>query len=136
MLPCTNFIFILLEKYSTPHLMKYVLYTKSAILFFHNSCFLLAERNEPANALMKLNQLRPGTLYKLASQTGPEHEPQFTMAVEVDGVTYEATGPSKRSAKLHVAQKVSQLIVLILKLCVLDATCNCYSGNSFQGCCL
>lgn len=116
--------------------MKYVLYTKSAILFFHNSCFLLAERNEPANALMKLNQLRPGTLYKLASQTGPEHEPQFTMAVEVDGVTYEATGPSKRSAKLHVAQKVSQLIVLILKLCVLDATCNCYSGNSFQGCCL
>ncbi|XP_052415242.1 interleukin enhancer-binding factor 3a [Carassius gibelio] len=65
-----------------------------------------AERREPANALMKLNQLRPGTLYKLASQTGPEHEPQFTMAVEVDGVTYEATGPSKRSAKLHVAQKV------------------------------
>uniref|UniRef100_A0A8C1P4R0 Interleukin enhancer binding factor 3a n=1 Tax=Cyprinus carpio TaxID=7962 RepID=A0A8C1P4R0_CYPCA len=66
------------------------------------------ERHEPANALMKLNQLRPGTLYKLASQTGPEHEPQFTMAVEVDGVTYEATGPSKRSAKLHVAQKVLQ----------------------------
>lgn len=60
---------------------------------------------------MKLNQLRPGTLYRLASQTGPEHEPQFTMAVEVDGITYEATGPSKRSAKLHVAQKVSLLIV-------------------------
>ncbi|XP_026070108.1 interleukin enhancer-binding factor 3-like isoform X4 [Carassius auratus] len=69
-----------------------------------------AERHEPANALMKLNQLRPGTLYKLASQTGPEHEPQFTMAVEVDGVTYEATGPSKRSAKLHVAQKVLQAL--------------------------
>lgn len=84
-------------------------------LFFHKTCFLLAERREPANALMKLNQLRPGTLYKLASQTGPEHEPQFTMAVEVDGVTYEATGPSKRSAKLHVAQKVSLLKVTSLK---------------------
>ncbi|XP_016304628.1 spermatid perinuclear RNA-binding protein-like isoform X2 [Sinocyclocheilus anshuiensis] len=68
------------------------------------------ERREPANALMKLNQLRPGTLYRLASQSGPEHEPQFTMAVEVDGVTYEATGPSKRSAKLHVAQKVLQAL--------------------------
>uniref|UniRef100_A0A671R581 Spermatid perinuclear RNA-binding protein-like n=1 Tax=Sinocyclocheilus anshuiensis TaxID=1608454 RepID=A0A671R581_9TELE len=93
-----------------------------------------AERREPANALMKLNQLRPGTLYRLASQTGPEHEPQFTMAVEVDGVTYEATGSSKRSAKLHVAQKVSQLIVLVLKeICILDATCSCYAGNIFQG---
>ncbi|XP_051568186.1 interleukin enhancer-binding factor 3-like isoform X2 [Myxocyprinus asiaticus] len=68
------------------------------------------EKTEPANALMKLNQLRPGTLYKLSSQTGPEHEPQFTMAVEVDGKTYEATGPSKRSAKLHVAQKVLQAL--------------------------
>ncbi|KAK7154886.1 hypothetical protein R3I93_009742 [Phoxinus phoxinus] len=70
------------------------------------SKFPRKEKSEPANALMKLNQLRPGTLYRLASQTGPEHEPQFTMAVEVDGITYEATGPSKRSAKLHVAQKV------------------------------
>uniref|UniRef100_A0A673HDS7 Spermatid perinuclear RNA-binding protein-like n=1 Tax=Sinocyclocheilus rhinocerous TaxID=307959 RepID=A0A673HDS7_9TELE len=68
------------------------------------------KQREPANALMKLNQLRPGTLYRLASQTGPEHEPQFTMAVEVDGVTYEATGSSKRSAKLHVAQKVLQAL--------------------------
>lgn len=93
----------MVENYSSSHLLvKYGLYT---------FCFLLAEKSEPANALMKLNQLRPGTLYRLASQTGPEHEPQFTMAVEVDGITYEATGPSKRSAKLHVAQKVSLLMV-------------------------
>lgn len=64
---------------------------------------------------MKLNQIRPGTLYKLTSQTGPEHEPEFTMSVEVDGVTYEATGSSKRSAKLHVAQKVSLICQFILK---------------------
>ncbi|XP_016118514.1 interleukin enhancer-binding factor 3 homolog, partial [Sinocyclocheilus grahami] len=102
---------LMYSKYCMPHLLvKYVLYTMSAILFFHNTCVLLAERREPANALMKLNQLRPGTLYRLASQSGPEHEPQFTMSVEVDGVTYEATGPSKRSAKLHVAQKVLQAL--------------------------
>ncbi|XP_017571228.1 interleukin enhancer-binding factor 3a isoform X1 [Pygocentrus nattereri] len=67
-------------------------------------------RVEPANALMKLNQLRPGILYRLISQTGPDHTPQFTMAIEVDGASYEATGSSKRSAKLLVAQKALQAL--------------------------
>lgn len=31
------------------------------------------------------------------------------MAVEVDGTTFEASGPSKRTAKLHVAVKVSRI---------------------------
>lgn len=61
---------------------------------------------EPSNAVMMLNQLHPGLLYRLMSQTGPEHSPNFTMAIEVKGKTYEATGPSKRNAKLLVAQKV------------------------------
>lgn len=68
------------------------------------------EKAEPAqsmNALMRLNQLKPGLQYKLISQTGPVHVPVFTMAVEVDGKTFEASGPSKRTAKLHVAVKVS-----------------------------
>ncbi|XP_026883954.1 interleukin enhancer-binding factor 3a isoform X2 [Electrophorus electricus] len=67
-------------------------------------------RTEPANALMKLHQLRPGLLYRLVSQTGPDHTPHFTMAIEVDGTTYEASGPSKRSAKLFVAQKALQAL--------------------------
>ncbi|GCC36028.1 interleukin enhancer-binding factor 3 homolog isoform X2 [Chiloscyllium punctatum] len=69
------------------------------------------EKVEPAqamNALMRLNQLRPGLQYKLISQTGPVHAPVFTMSVEVDGKTYEASGPSKKTAKLHVAVKVLQ----------------------------
>lgn len=59
------------------------------------------------NALMRLNQLKPGLQYKLISQTGPVHAPIFTMSVEVDGSTFEASGPSKKTAKLHVAVKVS-----------------------------
>ncbi|TTJ23334.1 Protein Wiz [Bagarius yarrelli] len=51
--------------------------------------------------------LYPGLLYRLVSQTGPEHNPHFTMTVEVKGKTYQATGPSKRNAKLLVAQKAS-----------------------------
>lgn len=70
----------------------------------------LEEKAEPPqamNALMRLNQLKPGLQYKLISQTGPVHAPIFTMAVEVDGSTFEASGPSKKTAKLHVAVKVS-----------------------------
>lgn len=66
-----------------------------------------AEPPQTMNALMRLNQLKPGLQYKLVSQTGPVHVPVFTMAVEVDGTTFEASGPSKRTAKLHVAVKVS-----------------------------
>ncbi|XP_031950380.1 interleukin enhancer-binding factor 3 isoform X5 [Corvus moneduloides] len=69
------------------------------------------EKLEPPqamNALMKLNQLKPGLQYKLVSQTGPVHAPIFTMSVEIDGSTFEASGPSKKTAKLHVAVKVLQ----------------------------
>lgn len=61
------------------------------------------------NALMRLNQIRPGLQYKLLSQSGPVHAPVFTMSVDVDGTTYEASGPSKKTAKLHVAVKVQYL---------------------------
>lgn len=63
------------------------------------------------NALMKLNQLKPGLQYKLVSQTGPVHAPIFTMSVEIDGSTFEASGPSKKTAKLHVAVKVRAVYV-------------------------
>ncbi|ELV14044.1 Interleukin enhancer-binding factor 3 [Tupaia chinensis] len=71
----------------------------------------LEEKAEPPqamNALMRLNQLKPGLQYKLVSQTGPVHAPIFTMSVEVDGSSFEASGPSKKTAKLHVAVKVLQ----------------------------
>ncbi|KAI5613812.1 interleukin enhancer binding factor 3a isoform X1 [Silurus asotus] len=69
---------------------------------------------EPSNAVMMLNQLHPGLLYRLMSQTGPEHSPHFTMAIEVKGKTYEATGPSKRNAKLLVAQKALQALGVVV----------------------
>ncbi|CAL1602021.1 unnamed protein product [Knipowitschia caucasica] len=60
------------------------------------------------NAVMRLNQYRPGLAYRLTSQSGPVHEPVFTMAVDFNGKTFEATGRSKRSAKINVATKVLQ----------------------------
>lgn len=61
------------------------------------------------NALMRLNQIRPGLQYRLLSQSGPVHAPVFTMSVDLDGTIYEASGSSKKTAKLHVAVKVTRL---------------------------
>uniref|UniRef100_A0A8C9R4H6 Spermatid perinuclear RNA-binding protein n=1 Tax=Scleropages formosus TaxID=113540 RepID=A0A8C9R4H6_SCLFO len=66
------------------------------------------DTSQPMNALMRLNQIQPGLQYKLLSQSGPVHAPVFTMSVDVDGTTYEASGSSKKTAKLHVAVKVLQ----------------------------
>lgn len=68
------------------------------------------------NAVMRLNQYRPGLEYRLTSQTGPVHEPVFTMAVDLNGKTYEATGPSKRAAKLNVATKERFVYFYLYKL--------------------
>lgn len=62
--------------------------------------------NHPMNALMRLNQIHPGLQYRLLSQSGPVHAPIFTMSVDIQGTTYQATGNSKRTAKLQVALKV------------------------------
>eukprot|EP00066_Takifugu_rubripes_P003209 XP_003965625.2 PREDICTED: spermatid perinuclear RNA-binding protein [Takifugu rubripes] len=64
------------------------------------------DSNQPMNALMRLNQIRPGLQYRLLSQSGPVHAPVFTMSVDLDGTVYEASGSSKKTAKLHVAVKV------------------------------
>lgn len=65
------------------------------------------------NAVMRLNQYKRGLEYRLTSQTGPVHEPVFTMLVDVNGKTYEATGPSKKAAKLNVATKARLVFPLL-----------------------
>ena len=66
----------------------------------------MTDPNHPMNALMRLNQIQPGLQYRLLSQSGPVHAPVFTMSVDIHGTTYQATGNSKRTAKLQVALKV------------------------------
>ncbi|KAL4657641.1 double-stranded RNA-specific editase B2 [Arapaima gigas] len=58
----------------------------------------------PKNALVQLNELRPGLQYKMVSQTGPVHAPVFAIAVEVNGLTFEGTGPTKKKAKMRAAE--------------------------------
>ncbi|XP_015210106.1 double-stranded RNA-specific editase B2 [Lepisosteus oculatus] len=58
----------------------------------------------PKNALVQLNELKPGLQYKMVSQTGPVHAPVFSIAVEVNGFTFEGTGPTKKKAKMRAAE--------------------------------
>ncbi|XP_037686181.1 double-stranded RNA-specific editase 1 isoform X1 [Choloepus didactylus] len=65
----------------------------------------------PKNALMQLNEIRPGLQYTLLSQTGPVHAPLFVMSVEVNGQAFEGSGPTKKKAKLHAAEKALRSFV-------------------------
>ncbi|XP_043939803.1 uncharacterized protein LOC122811791 isoform X2 [Protopterus annectens] len=67
--------------------------------------------NTMASSLSKspvviLNNMYPGLQYILIRQTGPDHDPEFTMGVNVAGKSYEASGPSRKMAKYCVAVKV------------------------------
>nr|XP_043882020.1 spermatid perinuclear RNA-binding protein-like [Solea senegalensis] len=74
----------------------------------------MTDPNHPMNALMRLNQIRPGLHFRLLSQSGPVHAPVFTMCVEIQGTTYQATGNSKRTAKIQLALKALQALGHIL----------------------
>uniref|UniRef100_A0A673A6Z4 Double-stranded RNA-specific editase 1-like n=1 Tax=Sphaeramia orbicularis TaxID=375764 RepID=A0A673A6Z4_9TELE len=65
----------------------------------------------PKNALMQLNEIKPGLQYKLLSQTGPVHAPVFAMTVEVNGQLFEGSGPTKKKAKLSAAEKALRSFV-------------------------
>ncbi|KAJ8351657.1 hypothetical protein SKAU_G00231330 [Synaphobranchus kaupii] len=65
----------------------------------------------PKNALMQLNEIKPGLQYKLLSQTGPVHAPVFIMTVEVNGQLFEGSGPTKKKAKLTAAEKALRSFV-------------------------
>ncbi|XP_064861149.1 double-stranded RNA-specific editase B2-like [Oncorhynchus nerka] len=56
------------------------------------------------NALVHLNELRPGLQYEIVSQTGPVHAPVFAVGVEVNGLRFEGQGPTKKKAKMRAAE--------------------------------
>ncbi|XP_057588877.1 double-stranded RNA-specific editase B2 [Hippopotamus amphibius kiboko] len=58
----------------------------------------------PKNALVQLHELRPGLQFRTVSQTGPVHAPVFAVAVDVNGLTFEGTGPTKKKAKMRAAE--------------------------------
>lgn len=58
-----------------------------------------------------MNELKTGAIYRVVSQTGPTHAPIFTIAVEIDGQTYEGQGRTKKMAKHAAAELALRNIV-------------------------
>lgn len=56
------------------------------------------------NALVHLNELRPGLRYAVTARSGPLHAPVFSVGVEVNGVHFEGRGPTVKRAKLRAAE--------------------------------
>ncbi|XP_050738043.1 double-stranded RNA-specific editase 1-like isoform X2 [Eriocheir sinensis] len=59
---------------------------------------------QPKNPISKLNELRPGLVYKTLAMEGPSHAPVFTVSVELNGQVYQGTGRSKKLAKHAAAE--------------------------------
>lgn len=58
----------------------------------------------PKNALMQLNELKPGLKFALCEQSGPVHAPVFVMSVEVNGEIFKGSGTTKKLAKSKAAE--------------------------------
>lgn len=63
------------------------------------------------NALVHLNELRPGLRYEIVSKTGPLHAPVFSIGVEVNGLHFEGQGPTKKLAKMKAAEMALQSFI-------------------------
>uniref|UniRef100_A0A3Q3M2H9 Adenosine deaminase RNA specific B2 (inactive) n=1 Tax=Mastacembelus armatus TaxID=205130 RepID=A0A3Q3M2H9_9TELE len=70
----------------------------------HLSCKRAAWAVSQKNALVQLNELRPGLRYEIMSKTGPLHAPVFSVGVEVNGLRFEGRGPTKKQAKMSAAE--------------------------------
>ncbi|XP_047377747.1 double-stranded RNA-specific editase B2 isoform X2 [Sciurus carolinensis] len=71
----------------------------------------------PKNALVQLHELKPGLQFRMVSQTGPVHAPVFAVAVEVNGLTFEGTGPTKKKAKMRAAELALKSFVQFPNAC-------------------
>jgi len=57
------------------------------------------------NAVVALNELRPGLEYVVAEEKGPIHQPTFVIRITVNGQVFVGEGRSKKQAKHECAQK-------------------------------
>ncbi|KAM4706301.1 double-stranded RNA-specific editase B2 [Rhinophrynus dorsalis] len=71
----------------------------------------------PKNALVQLHELKPDLQYRMVSQTGPVHAPVFSVAVEVNGLTFEGSGPTKKKAKMRAAELALKSFVQFPNAC-------------------
>lgn len=65
----------------------------------------------PKNALMQLNEMKPGLKYVVESFSGPPHNPHFVVSVEVNDIKFTGEGASKQLAKHSAAKKALESFI-------------------------
>ena len=63
------------------------------------------------NALVHLNELRPGLRYEVTARSGPLHAPVFAVGVDVNGFHFEGRGATVKRAKLRAAERALRSFV-------------------------
>jgi len=66
---------------------------------------------QPKNALVTLNEHKPGLEFVLAEQRGPVHQPTFVIRVTVNGSQFFGEGGSKKLAKLAAAEAALKSLI-------------------------
>uniref|UniRef100_A0A3P9IH40 Adenosine deaminase RNA specific B2 (inactive) n=1 Tax=Oryzias latipes TaxID=8090 RepID=A0A3P9IH40_ORYLA len=90
---------------------------KQSVLFGkdHHQSYLACKRSAWAvtqkNALVHLNELKPGLRYEIMSKSGPLHAPVFSVGVEVNGFHFEGFGSTKKQAKMRAAELALQSFI-------------------------
>uniref|UniRef100_A0A3P9LG05 Adenosine deaminase RNA specific B2 (inactive) n=1 Tax=Oryzias latipes TaxID=8090 RepID=A0A3P9LG05_ORYLA len=90
---------------------------KQSVLFGkdHHQSYLACKRSAWAvtqkNALVHLNELKPGLRYEIMSKSGPLHAPVFSVGVEVNGFQFEGFGSTKKQAKMRAAELALQSFI-------------------------
>uniref|UniRef100_A0A3B3U139 Adenosine deaminase RNA specific B2 (inactive) n=1 Tax=Poecilia latipinna TaxID=48699 RepID=A0A3B3U139_9TELE len=88
------------------------LFGKGRLCFQKPSCCKTSAWTESQrNAVVQLNQLRPGLQYEVVSKRGPLHAPLFSVGVEVDGFHFEGQGASKKQARMKAAELALQSFI-------------------------
>lgn len=102
---------------------------KDQLLFqSHLTCKRASWAVTEKNALVQLNELRPGLRYEITSKTGPLHAPVFSVGVEVNGFYFEGLGSSKKQAKMRAAELALQSFVQFPNACQAQAIMGSFSN--------
>ena len=76
----------------------------------------------PKNAVVKLNEIKPGLEYCIVEHSGPVHNPTFVIEVTVNGEKFIGRGRSKKAAKHQAADAALRSFVQFKDTCEIQAT--------------
>ena len=89
----------------------------------------------PKNAVVSLNEIKPGLEYSIIEHSGPVHNPTFVMEVSINGEKFRGRGRSKKAAKHQAADAALRSFVQFKDTCEIQATIkqrSCFQQSEFD----